>query len=117
MQLDFIDDDIRDHTPLDAKVYTMLRSDCNHAPPIPAVLLFTADNLNQKLNYNTLHEIVAKYSVDPDGDENLNLEKLLDSCWRRGGFRKIRCLSEHSFTNCAVPRRMRNEYRVTTKAS
>jgi hypothetical protein len=102
MQLDFIDDDIRDHTLLDAKVYAALRSDCNHAPPIPAVLLFTiliagsADNLNQKLNYN---EIVTKYLVDPDGDENSNLEKLLDSCWRRGGFRKIRCLSERSFTN------------------
>jgi hypothetical protein len=105
MQLDFIDDDIRDHTPLDAKVYAAVGLDCNDAPPPPTLILEVVaasapDNLDRKfLNVETAGEIVAKYSLDPDGDENSNLGKLLSSCWRRGEFRKIRCLSEHSFTN------------------
>jgi hypothetical protein len=104
MQLDFTDDDIRDHTPLDAKVYAAAGLDCNNAPPSPAFILAAVavsapDNLDRKfLNFETAGEIVAKYSLDPDGDENSNLGKLLGSCWRRGEFRKIRCLSEHSFT-------------------
>jgi hypothetical protein len=104
MQLDFVDDDICDHTPLDAKVYAMWNSDCNKVPPSAAFILVTVaasapDKLDKKLfDINTADEFVVKYSPDPDGDENSNLKKLLGWCWRHGTFEKIRRLSEHSFT-------------------
>jgi hypothetical protein len=104
MQLEFIVDDIRDHTLLDAEVYKLLQSDRN--TPLPPAFILAAvaasapDNLDPKFQYvSTARDIVQKYSLDPEENENENLEKLLRLCWRHGKFRKIRCLSEHSFTN------------------
>ena len=105
MQLDFVDDDIRGHTLLDAKVYEKCKSDRNQLPPaalfvvLGAVVSTTPDKLDQKFkNFDAADDIVEKYSQDPDGDENSNLTKLLDWCWRHGTFEKIRRLSEHSST-------------------
>jgi hypothetical protein len=87
MQLDFIDDNICDHTPLDVKVYTDCESNCNKELPITALILSRVvisapDKLNQKFkDINTAKDIVVKYSQDPDKDENLNLRKLLIWCW------------------------------------
>ncbi|KAF8726091.1 hypothetical protein AX14_008074 [Amanita brunnescens Koide BX004] len=97
-QLDFVDDDIRDHTSLDSKLYAILRSDSNKEPPIAAVILMfvvsgSPDKLDQKFgNLDTARDIVEQYSLDPDGDDNSNLEKLLCWCWRQGTFEKIRRL-------------------------
>jgi hypothetical protein len=108
MQLEFIDDDILDHTPLDAKVYELLQSDRNNASLHPAIILLVVvssapNSLDQTFrDFITANDIVEKYSLDPDGDENSNLRELLRSCWRQGKFAKIRCLSEHSFTNLLV---------------
>ena len=102
MQLDFVDDDIRGHTLLDAKVYGKCKSDRNQLPPaalfvLLAVVSTTPDKLDQKFAvFKPAYDIVEKYSQDPDGDENSNLTKLLDWCWRHGTFEKIRRLSEHS---------------------
>ncbi len=40
MQFDFIDDDTRDHTSLDAEVYAELNAmfDCKDVPPSPAAI-------------------------------------------------------------------------------
>ncbi|KIM80231.1 hypothetical protein PILCRDRAFT_9777 [Piloderma croceum F 1598] len=98
MELDFVDDDIRDHTPLDAKVYAMWNSDCNKVPSSAGLILATVvacalDKLDQKFcDINTADDFVARYSPDPDGDENSNLKKLLGWCWRHGTFEKIRRL-------------------------
>ena len=104
--LDFVDDDILDHTSSDAFVYTMTESDPesdpdrNKAAILEAVILSAPDKLDQRFaNLMNAREIVQKYSSDPNGDENSNLMKLLDWCWRQGTFRQIRCLSEHSFTS------------------
>ncbi|SRR5713226_8715321 len=116
MQFDFIDDDTRDHTSLDAEVYAELNAmfDCKDVPPSPAaipphpavilcvVAAISPEGMFISTNLPSCRSIVAKYSRDPDGDENSNLAKLLVSCWRRGEFRKIRCLSEHSFTNSLI---------------
>ena len=106
MQLDLIEnDDIYDHARLDAKVYARCQSDCNHPPPplayILSIVVATAPaHLDQKFErYTAAQKIVENCSQDRDGDESLNLAKLLVSCWGRGGFKEIRCLSEHSFTN------------------
>ena len=102
-QLDFVDDDIRDHTSLDSKLYAILRSDSNKEPPIAAVILMfvvsgSPDKLDQKFgNLDTARDIVEQYSLDPDGDDNSNLEKLLGWCWRQGTFEKIRRLSKYGF--------------------
>ena len=103
MQLDFVDDDIRGHTLLDAKVYEYCQSDCNQSLPptfiLAATVATTRDKLDQKFrDSDAANNIVRKYSQDPDGDENLNLTKLLGWCWRHGTFEKIRRLSEHSST-------------------
>jgi hypothetical protein len=103
MQLVFVEDDIGDHTSLDDKVYASCKSDRNKPPPFPAALLSVIvacapDKLDQKFQiYLIATNIVEAYSSDPDGDENSNLEKLLNSCWQLGTFKKIRCLGEHSF--------------------
>ena len=104
MQLDFVDDDIRDHTSLDSEVYAVFELDRNEEPPIAmagsiltAVVSGSPDKLDQKfLNPKTARGIVEQYSLDPDGDENSNLKKLLGRCWRQGTFEKIRRLSEYS---------------------
>ena len=73
MQLDFIDHDIRDHTPWDAKVYAAFGLDCNNVPAfiLGAVAASAPDNLDQKfLNLKTTGEIATKYLLDPDRDEN-----------------------------------------------
>ncbi len=101
--LDFVDDDILDHTSLDACVYEQSDDpDRNKVPPITfilqAVVLSAPDKLDQKFaNLKNARDIVGKYSSDPNGDENSNLTKLLNWCWRQGTFEKIRRLSEHSF--------------------
>ncbi|KIM86830.1 hypothetical protein PILCRDRAFT_4708 [Piloderma croceum F 1598] len=98
MQLDFVDDDIRDHTPLDAKVYTDCESDCNKEPPLAVIILSMVvvsapDKLDQKFkDFDTAKDIVVKYSQDPDEDENSNLRKLLVWCWLQGTFERIRRL-------------------------
>jgi len=106
MQFEFVDDDIGDHTPLDDQVYTACESICIDEPPPAAILLqeivsSAQDELDRKfLNYQTTKKIVAEYSLNnPDGDENSNLTKLLEWCWRRGTFKKIRCLSECNYMN------------------
>ena len=102
-QLDFVDDDIRDHTSLDSEVYAICESDCNKEPPTAAFILMAIvsgnpDKLDQKFgNFDTARGIVWQYSLDPDGDENSNLKKLLGWCWRQGTFEMIRLLSEYSF--------------------
>ena len=105
MQLDFVDDDIRDHTSLDSKVYAVFRLDRNEEPPIAiiagsvlsAIVCGCPDKLDQKLvNPETARDIVEQYSLNPDGDENSNLKKLLGWCWRQGTFEKIRRLSGYS---------------------
>jgi hypothetical protein len=86
-------------------VYKLSKSGSNDAPPAPSFILelvvaSAPDSLDQKFrDFITANDIVEKYSLDPDGDENSNLGELLHSCWRQGKFAKIRCLSEHSFTN------------------
>lgn len=104
MQLDFVDDDIDDHAPLDAKVYLACESDCNKEPPLGRVILqdvveSALDKMDSKFLNNTVSkQILEEYSQDPDGDENSNLKKLLRWCWQHGSFEKIRRLSEHSST-------------------
>jgi hypothetical protein len=103
MQLDFVEDDMGDHTSLDDKVCALFRSDRNKPPPFAAAILCycaacAPDKFDQKFrNLSIAMDIVAAYSLDPGGDENSNLAKLLHWCWRLGTFKKIRCLSEHSF--------------------
>ena len=102
--LDFVDDDILDHTSSDAYVYAHFDPDRNQVPPVTFILtgvvLSAPDKLDQRFaNLKNARDIVEKYSSDPNGDENSNLTKLLDWCWRQGTFGKIRCLSEHSFTS------------------
>ena len=102
MQLQFIDDDIRDHTSLDAKVYTACESNRDNAPP-PAVLILlevvstAPDQLDQNYQHNiAAKQIIGQYSQNPDEDEDSNLKKLLGWCWREGTFSRIRRLSERS---------------------
>jgi len=105
MQLDFIDDDICDHAPLDAKVYTECESNRNNVPPsassmLQEVVATAPDKLDQKFQtLQTAKQIVEEYSPNPDGDEGSNLRKLLSWCWRQGTFEKIRRLSECSSVN------------------
>ena len=104
MQLDFVNDDIGDHAPLDAKVYLACESDCNKEPPLALVILVEVvesalDKMNSKFrDIIVLKQILEEYSQDPDADENSNLKKLLRWCWQHGSFEKIRRLSEHSST-------------------
>ncbi len=99
---DFVDDDILDHTSSDAYVYAKSGSDRNNVPPITFILLAIVvlsapDKLDQEFaNLKNAMDIVEKYSSDPNGDENSNLTKLLNWCWRQGTFERIRRLSEHS---------------------
>ena len=92
-----------DHASLDAYVYARCDPDRNIVPPvgwviIQAVIASAPDKLDQKFaNFKDAGDIVEKYSSDPNGDENSNLTKLLNWCWRQGTFEKIRRLSEHSF--------------------
>jgi len=98
--LDFIDDDILDHTPLDARVYEKCGSDHTKDPsPLPYVLAVIASSTPDKLDpkfrdIDHAAETVERYSTNSDGNENENLSKLLDWCWRQGSFEKIRRLSE-----------------------
>jgi hypothetical protein len=105
-RLDFVVDDIVDHNSLDNKVYKSFRSNWDREPPpaisiLEAVVNHSPDKLDQKFNnFGAAVDIVAKYSPlipAASGDENSNLEQLLERCWRQGTFQKIRCLSEHSF--------------------
>jgi len=104
MKLDFVDDDIDDHAPLDAKVYLAFQSDCNKEPPLVRAILeevveSALDKMDSKfLNITVLKQILEEYSQDPDGDENSNLKKLLRWCWQHGSFEKIRRLGVHSST-------------------
>jgi hypothetical protein len=100
--LDFVDDDILDHTSSDAFVYAQSNPDRNQIPPITFILQHvvesTPDKLDQKFRDSKhARDIVKEYSSDPNGDENSNLTKLLSWCWQQGTFEKIRRLSEHSF--------------------
>lgn len=102
MQLQFIDDDIRDHTSLDAKVYAACESNCDNAPPLAVTILLEVvssapDHLDQNYQNNmAAKQILDQYSRNPDEDENSNLKKLLGWCWREGTFSRIRRLSERS---------------------
>jgi hypothetical protein len=104
MQLDFVNDDIGDHAPLDAKVYLAWGSDCNKEPPPVGLILMlvvasASDKMDNKfLDITVLNQILEEYSQDPGADENSNLKKLLRWCWQHGSFEKIRRLSEHSST-------------------
>jgi hypothetical protein len=104
MQLDFVNDDIDDHAPLDATVYLACESDCNkEPPPVGAILMLVvasaSDKMDNKfLKITVLNQILEEYSQDPDADETSNLKKLLRWCWQHGSFEKIRRLSEHSST-------------------
>jgi hypothetical protein len=102
MQLQFIDDDIRDHTSLDAKVYAAFESNRDNAPPLAVTILLEVvstvpDQLDQNYrDYIAAKQILEQYSRNPDEDENSNLNKLLGWCWREGTFSRIRRLSERS---------------------
>ncbi|KAF8337712.1 kinase-like domain-containing protein [Amanita rubescens] len=69
----------------------------NKIPPesyiLERVVISAKDKLDQKFaNIENAEDIVEKYSSDPNGDENSNLTKLLNWCWRQGTFEKIRRL-------------------------
>jgi hypothetical protein len=104
MQLDFVNNDIGDHAPLDAKVYLACESDCNKEPPLVLMILqevvaSASDKMDNKfLDIIVTKQILEEYSQDPGADENSNLKKLLRWCWQHGSFEKIRRLSEHSST-------------------
>ena len=98
MQLDFVNDDIGDHAPLDAQVYLACESDCNKEPPPVGLILIlvvasASDKMDKKfLDFTVLNQILEEYSQDPGADENSNLKKLLRWCWQHGSFEKIRRL-------------------------
>jgi hypothetical protein len=102
MQLQCIDDDIRDHTSLDAKVYAACESKPENAPPqavsiLLAIVSTAPDQLDQNYrDYTAAGRILEQYSRNPDEDENSNLKKLLGWCWREGTFSRIRRLGERS---------------------
>ena len=112
MQFDFIDDNTLDHASLDAEVNAILNAPnpmCDSAiPPHPIIILqVVVQTVSPKgmfisMDLRSSTSIIVDHSRDPDGDENSNLTKILNSCWRGGKFRKIRCLSEHSFTNSLI---------------
>ena len=101
MQLDFVDNDISDHTFLDAQLYTMFESDHTKDPFPPHLILAVVasfdkfDKINPRFkSVGYARDIVEKCSMSFDGDEDKNLRKLLIWCWRQGTFEKIRRLSE-----------------------
>ena len=104
MPLDLVSDDIGDHASPDATVYRLFNSNSNQEPPatpalLMAVVATSRDKMDKKLaNAKYFLQILEQYSLDPGADENSNLKKLLRSCWQRGSFKEIRCLSEHSST-------------------
>ena len=65
MQLQFIDDDIRDHTSLDAKVYAAWESNRNNAPPPAAhILLEVVSTAPDQLDQNYQNNMAAKQILE-----------------------------------------------------
>src|ERR1700734_3328637 len=60
MQLQFIDDDIRDHTSLDAKVYAAFESNRDNAPPLAVTILLEVVSTVPELDQNYRDYIAAK---------------------------------------------------------
>jgi hypothetical protein len=65
MQLQFIVDDIRDHTSLDAKVYAACESNRDNAPPLAVtILLEVVSTAPDQLDQNYRDNIAAKQILE-----------------------------------------------------
>ena len=109
-KFEFVDNDINDHKSLDDSVYKYLEENMIdissslsglEAGSILFIIASGCHHLDAKLtDFGYSQKIVKNFSKDPDGDENSNLLKLINSCLNKGSFERL--LSEHQFHEIAL---------------